>query len=347
MLDIFTKDIECMLIKLYYNLVTKTKGEASMEKYKDVELFFNEFYKLFDTDNCFTGSMEHARLIIQLNTNKFVHLNFVYKISRLCRDLGLIKKMESKVYVEKEIGLKYFKKRKHFVYYKDTDIDKDTFELIKKSIIKTLSIDFAFEELVDKKLLTKLRNLEELKNIKIENIISRWEGEKTYNQDFSDVDILYGVSKNNLLSYIDSLKKWGEIKQNTTLPPEMQEEIIHESNQYNRDALIEGFYKNCLKLVNKSFEMDKFIYIEMTQLVLYKSVKFCEITLKDMKISKNKFLAKTENMNLNFNIDDIAVSKSNSTIILRDTNIDIEIKINSNFSNEIEKLYEDYCNLVR
>lgn len=312
-----------------------------MEKYTDAELFFNEFYELFNNnDDSFEGSMEQARLIIQLNTNKFIHLNFVYRISRLFQDMGLIKKSETKIYIEKKIGLKFFKKRTLFIYYKNLDIDNATFELIKRNILKMLSIDFVFEEIANQDLLNELRKLEKLKNIKIDRIIYMLDTKRTYNKNFSDIEILYGVSKNKLLSYIASLNKWNRMEVEQEYKP-----IYIEENK--RNGLIKEFYKNSIALIEQSFKLDKFLKIRITQLSVCRSVPFCNAYLDNMKISNNRFISKSENLDFNFYIDDIAISKSNSTVILRNDNIDIDIKVKKDFSDELEKLYTDYYTLVR
>lgn len=315
-----------------------------MGKYTDAELFFNEFYELFDNDNSFTGSMEQVRLLIQFKINKFIHLNYVRKIFDLYKSIGLIRKSDTKTYIERKIGLKVFKNRKQFSYYKNSNINPSDFEVLKKKIIESLATDLVFEELSTKDLLNELREVEKLKNIEIDNFKYDLDMTRTYNQDFSDIEILYGVSKNKLLYYIESLKNWNKVKQDKDLSPE---EAIRKNKQYQRKISIEEFYKNCFSLLNKSFEMDEFLYAELTQLCSFKSVPFCTIVLRHMEISDKNFISKMGNMNLNFHIDDIAVSKSHSTIILRDNNIDIEIRINKNFSSELEQLYIDYYNLAR
>jgi len=220
-----------------------------------VSAFLDVFYGLFSSweDICFLGSREEARLELQQKFKRYIPAKYINNAFDLLRKYELI-------HYDEHTFVNVRRRKKRLInqrVYKKTNIPNS------KDILKKIDFYFSdFEkitsELTKEEDVKKLRELEKSKNVKFQDVASKWERKDgrrkciPCNANFSDEGLLHNFPRHEVLGFIQELEDYDPLaeKQKKEIYLQKKREIdksLSEQYDFAMSLIIKLIKDNCNK----------------------------------------------------------------------------------------------------
>ncbi|EQB4335401.1 hypothetical protein ACYJ2V_001088 [Clostridium botulinum] len=313
--------------------------------------FVNEFYKLFylNDNKYYIGSKEQARLLLQLKFNKYIPMKLINRAFNAFISSGLVLNTKTTKRIEKQIGKKMFKMRAQKVYKR---IDSDNVEKVLKSLYVIFQdIDTMIDEVVTSDDIKELRDLEKQKRITMKKILyMSFEPE----QDFSDIGLLYNISRTTMKDYIKTLNEYDpEAKEREKMIDDKEWEEYSETEkqrELQQKIFSNKIINDCLNLLKENLRIEGSLNIKISSLMgwhctgnyPYNSNEFGYIYTRNIIFEDNVIKINDSNCNFTFKIDKVFINLGKRLMVLISKNIKLVININESLVVSLRRL-NVYC----
>lgn len=192
---------------------------------------------------CFIGSYKHARLILQLRTQRYIPQTYIKRAFDNVIAFNYAARTGKQTKMELIIGELVFKARNHFVYQKVPHTPQETEDIVEALAIAFTDFDSETAELTKREDVDKLRSLQKEKGNWTPDEIRRYFNRRMgHCWGYTDHEILYDVPRENVLAEIEDWERY-----------DPREEERQRKEQERIRAIEEDQWQKAVKALNLEF----------------------------------------------------------------------------------------------